>query len=61
MALVKACIDYARLKGASAIRSETHIENLASLQLHESIGFENLGPFTAADGDEKVAFRLSLG
>jgi RimJ/RimL family protein N-acetyltransferase len=59
-ALVKACIDYARERGASAIRSETHVENRASIRLHESIGFENVGPFTAADGDKKIAFRMVL-
>lgn len=58
--LIKVCVDYARQKGASTVRSETHLENLASIRLHESVGFENLGPFRAADGDEKVAFRLSL-
>ncbi len=59
-ALVAACIDYARNKGASAVRSETDVENLASIRLHEGVGFENLGQFTDDDGDEKVALQLIL-
>jgi len=60
-ALVRACIAYAQERGAMIIRSETHLDNKASIHLHEGVGFKNEGRFTAPDGDEKVAFRLTLG
>jgi len=59
--LVRACIAYAQERGATIIRSETHLDNEASIRLHEDVGFKNEGTFTAPDGDEKVAFRLTLG
>jgi L-amino acid N-acyltransferase YncA len=42
------------------IRAEAAVTNLASIGLHEALGFENLGAFTAKDGDENVALRKSL-
>lgn len=59
-ALVRACIAYAQERGAMLIRSETHSDNEASIRFHESIGFANTGGFIAADGDQKVGFRLEL-
>ena len=60
-ALARACIDHARRNGATVVRSEAHATNDPSVRFHESVGFENMGPFTADDGDAKVAFRLGLG
>jgi len=57
---VRACIEYARERSATVIRSETHASNGPSIRLHESLGFQNEGRFTYADGDEKMAFRLHL-
>ena len=59
-ALVLDCIAYARARGARAIRSETHANNDLSICFHEGVGFSNDGRFTAADGDEKIAFSLEL-
>lgn len=59
-ALVRACIAGARDYGAKSIRSETHSDNQASIRFHEGIGFDSQGRFTAPDGDEIAAFRLSL-
>ena len=59
-AIVRECIVYAQQRGATVIRSETHLDNEASIRFHESMGFKNEGRFTAADGDEKVAFSLTL-
>jgi len=58
-ALVRASIAYARQRGAKTIRSETHLDNQASISFHESMGFGNEGVFTASDGDEKVALSLA--
>lgn len=58
--LVRACIVYVQERGTTAIRSETHLDNKVSIHFHESIGFRNEGRFTAFDGDEKVAFSLTL-
>ena len=59
-ALAVARIAHARARGATTIRSETHADNETSIRYHEGIGFKNDGPFTAADGDHKVAFSLTL-
>ena len=59
-ALVRACIAHAQKHGARTIRSETHLDNKASIRFHASMGFKNEGTFTASDGDEKVAFALAL-
>ena len=59
-ALSEAGIAYARERGATTIRSEAHLDNEVSISFHEHFGFENEGRFTAPDGDEKVAFKLSL-
>jgi L-amino acid N-acyltransferase YncA len=59
-ALARARISYAQERGARTIRSETHLDNRASICYHESIGFKNNGKFKAPDGDEKIAFSLSL-
>jgi RimJ/RimL family protein N-acetyltransferase len=58
--LVRVAIAYARARGAKVIRSETHRVNAVSIRFHEGIGFRNDGDFIAPDGDEKVAFSLSL-
>ena len=57
-ALTRAGIRYAQEHGAAVIRSETHEDNPISIQFHEALGFANDGPFTASDGDRKVAFSL---
>lgn len=57
-ALARALIGYARERGATAIRSESHLDNEISIRYHEGIGFKSMGRFTAPDGDEKVAFAL---
>ena len=59
-ALAHACIAYAQERGATVIRSETHLDNDASIRFHESAGFQNEGMFVAPDGDEKVAFSLTV-
>jgi len=59
-AVVRACITYAQQQGARIIRSETHLDNEASIRCHESVGFQNDGKFMARDGDEKIAFSFSL-
>lgn len=59
-ALAAARIAYARERGATVIRSETHRDNAVSLRYHERVGFTNEGWFIAPDGDEKVAFCLRL-
>lgn len=59
-ALHHACVAYARDRGATVIRSATHVRNEASIRFHESVGFNNEGRFTAPDGDEKVGFSLAL-
>ena len=51
-------IGYARARGARVIRSETHVDNEASIRFHASLGFASEGEFTAADGDRKIGFRL---
>ena len=53
-------IAYARARGAALIRSETHAHNDVSICFHAGLGFSNEGAFTAADGDEQIAFSLSL-
>lgn len=60
-ALARACIAYAQELGATIIQSETHLDNEASICFHESFGFKNEGRFIAPDGDEKIAFSLTLG
>jgi len=60
-ALVRMCIAYAQERGATVIRSETHLDNKVSIRFHESVGFKNEGRFMAPDGDEKIAFSLTLG
>jgi len=57
-ALARACIAYAQKLGAASIRSGTHLDNEASIRLHERVGFKNEGRFRASDGDEKIAFSL---
>lgn len=59
-ALAHARISYAQEQGARTIRSETHLDNEASIHYHESVGFKNNGKFKAPDGDEKVSFSLGL-
>ena len=60
-ALFDASVAYARKRGTTMLRSETHAENAASIAVHENLGFHNDGPFKCPyDGDEKVAFSLSL-
>lgn len=59
-ALVRACVAYAQERDAMIIRSETHFDNEASIRFHENFGFKNEGKFTAPDGDEKIAFSLTL-
>jgi L-amino acid N-acyltransferase YncA len=59
-ALVSESIAYARARGCRLFCSETHVDNTASILFHEATGFKNDGPFTASDGDEKVAFSLVL-
>ena len=60
-ALALEAVAYARARGAALIRSETHVDNHASIGFHESLGFDNRGEFTAPDGDEKIAFSLRPG
>lgn len=58
--LVRACIAYAQQRDAMIIRSETHFDNEPSIRFHENFGFKNEGRFKAPDGDEKIAFSLTL-
>ena len=58
--LVREGIAYARTRGCVVLRSETHVDNGTSIGFHEALGFSNDGPFTALDGDKKVAFSLPL-
>ena len=58
--LVRTCIAYAQERGATIIRSETHLDDEASIRFHESMGFRNEGRFIAPDGDRKVAFSLTV-
>ncbi len=58
--LVQAGIDHARTRGVTVLRSETHITNQTSIRFHECVGFENDGPFTASDGNKKIAFSLEV-
>jgi len=58
--LVQASIVFARSRGAATIRSETHVDNRASIAFHKSVGFVDDGRFTAVDGDEKIAFSMLL-
>lgn len=59
-ALAEGRLQYARRRGARMIRSETHADNSVSIAYHQAIGFVNDGPFTASDGDVKVAFHIDL-
>ena len=58
--LVAAGIEYARGRGCVLLQSEAHVDNGTSISFHEAVGFSNDGPFTALDGDEKMAFSLPL-
>jgi hypothetical protein len=40
--------------------STTYAGNTASIVYDEAVGFVNEGCFTAADGDEKIAFSMAL-
>jgi ribosomal protein S18 acetylase RimI-like enzyme len=59
-ALARAAIAYAMKRGAESIQSQTHADNLVSIQWHLSMGFVNEGTVTAADGDRLVQFRIPL-
>ena len=59
-ALIHEAIAFARPRGATVLRSETHVQNAQSIGFHEAIGFTNDGSFTAADGDHKIAFSRRL-
>ena len=59
-ALLQACADFARRRGAKTMRSETHVGNPVSQAFHEAVGFNNDGRFVAEDGDSKVAFSMPL-
>ena len=60
-ALVRACSEFARERGATAVRSETHVRNLASVAFHVALGFHEDGRFVAEDGDHKIAYRMPVG
>jgi len=52
---------YAREHGATILRSDTHLDNAASIAVHERLGFRNDGVFESPyDGDKKVAFTFVL-
>jgi L-amino acid N-acyltransferase YncA len=53
-------ISYAKARGATIMRSQTHADNLASVAFHEAMGFQNEGPFVGEDGDRLVGFSLDL-
>lgn len=59
-ALTHACVQYAKVRGSTTLRSETHVDNVASIRFHEAFGFRNTGEFVADDGDHKVGFLLVL-
>jgi L-amino acid N-acyltransferase YncA len=60
-ALFEKSIAFARCCGGSELVSDVHVENVASIRLHENLGFHNCGPFISEhDGDKRVAFRFSI-
>ncbi len=59
-ALARAAIAHAMERGADFIQSQTHEDNLASVQWHLSMGFVNKGIVEAPDGDRLVQFRMPL-
>lgn len=58
--LARACVRYAKTRGATLLRSSAHDDNRTSIAFHQAFGFQNDGPFVAPDGDRKVAFSLPL-
>jgi ribosomal protein S18 acetylase RimI-like enzyme len=58
--LCEACVAHAKANGASALRSETHLDNGASISFHAAFGFVNEGEFTRPDGDRKMRFSYPL-
>jgi RimJ/RimL family protein N-acetyltransferase len=59
--LLERCAAYAGEHGATTLRSDTHLDNAASIAVHERLGFRNDGVFESPyDGDKKVAFTFAL-
>ena len=58
--LCEACIAHAKANGATALLSETHLDNAGSIEFHNAFRFRSEGEFTRSDGDRKVRFSYSL-
>jgi L-amino acid N-acyltransferase YncA len=59
-ALAEACVVYARARGATKTKSQSHSDNEASIRFHEALDFVCTGAFVASDGNRKVGFSLNL-
>jgi ribosomal protein S18 acetylase RimI-like enzyme len=58
--LVQTSIRFARSRGASSIRSDTHVDSRTSIAVHRALGFLDKGGFIAVDGDERVTFSTAI-